>query len=370
MNKIKISNMQLFMITMLLVVGPSTIIFSSSAAALVKQDAWLSVIVTTIAGLPVLWINTTLGSLYPEKTFFEIIQSLLGKWLGSFVSINFILMAIILATRAVSYVGNFFSTMYMQEPTSVRILFVISIAIALLYGLEAISRAISFLFFIVIFMYLLTIMFCIPDFKTENLFPILEQGITPVLKGAIPISSYSVFSMIFINNIYPVNVSDIKKAKKSMLNGYLFGMLLVLTSILSCILVLDSKITATSNFPVFLRSKQINVGVLFTRIEGLTIIDWLIIIFIGATIYYYSAILGLSQLIKLKDHKKIVLPLGLIIIVLSKIINKNVPYQMYWSIYVLLPYIFTFGFILPVVLLIIALIRNKIGKSQKAKSAS
>lgn len=115
MNNIKISNLQLTLITTLVVIGPTTIIYSSSVAALAKQDAWLSVIVTIIIGLPIFWINTYLGSLYPEKTFIEIIQLLLGKWLGGFVTINFILMSFISICRAVWYVGNFVSTEYMQK---------------------------------------------------------------------------------------------------------------------------------------------------------------------------------------------------------------------------------------------------------------
>lgn len=102
----------------------------------------------------------------------------------------------------------------------------------------------------------------------------------------------------------------------------------------------------------------------------MTIIDWLIIFFICTFFYFYSVVISLSQLTKLKDYKIIVLPLGLIIVVFSNIVSKNLPYQLAWATNVGFPYMLTLGFILPVVLLIISLIRNKIGKPQKAKSAS
>ncbi len=369
MNKIKISNRQLSIITTIIVVGPTTVSFSSPVAALAKQDAWLSAIFTMIVGLPVIWINTYLGGLYPEKTFIEIIQLLLGKWIGGFVSINFILMSFIVAARAVWYVGNFYTTEYFQEasPYLVNILFVASVAIALLYGLEAMSRAVTIFFSITVSMFLLTMVFSTPNMKVDNLLPILEQGIAPVLKGSIPISTYSVFSMILLNMIYPVNINDTKKAKKSMFKGYLFGMFIVFFSISSCILVLGSTITANSRFPVFLRSKQINIGVILSRLEALTIIDWLLVLFITTYIYSYSTVIGISQLTKLKDYKKIVLPIGLIIAVFSNIISKNIPYQIAWATNVGFPYMVTFGFVLPVVLLIITIIRNRLGKSQKTK---
>lgn len=120
-------------------------------------------------------------------------------------------------------------------------------------------------------------------------------------------------------------------------------------------------------FQFSLRSKQINVGVLFSRLEALTVIDWLIVLFTTTFIYSYSAAIGISQLTKLKDYRKIVLPLGLIIVVFSNIISKNLPYQLAWATNVGFPYMLTFGFALPVVLLIISLIRNVMGKSQKTK---
>lgn len=365
MSKIKISNLNLFILTTGLIVGPTTIGFTSSTTQLSKQDAWLSAIFAALIGLPILWINTYLGGVYPDKTFIEIIQLLLGKWIGGLFSVNFIFMTLLVTTRYTWYIGNFFVKTYLPNtsPYNSNILFLAVISIAVLYGLEVLSRALVIFFYVSLTMFSVSIIFLIPNMNINNLLPVLEHGIAPVIKGSLPIISFSILPLVYMNMIYARNISDIKKAKKSMLYGYVLAMLVITMSILSCILVLGSTITANTRMPVFLRSKEINIGVLFSRVEALTIIDWLITFFGSTTIYFYSGVIGLSQLLKLKNHKTIVLPLGLILAALSGFINPNELYQINWTSTVWPPYIFVSGFILPVVLLITSLIKKQIAKN-------
>ncbi|PYG90342.1 spore germination protein KB [Ruminiclostridium sufflavum DSM 19573] len=367
MDKIKISNFQLFIITTGSVIGPTTISFSSSVTEHAHQDAWLSVIFAAFAGLPVLWINTYLGGLYPDKTFIEIIQLLLGRWIGGLFSANFIFMALLLATRYIWYIGDFFTKTYIPDLSAytVNILFLAVIVIALLYSFEAVARALIIFFYVSIITFTLSIALVTPNMDINNLLPVMEQGILPVMKGSFPLLGYSILPLIFLNMIYPSHIKNIKKAKKAMLAGYFLAMLILFISIISCILVLGSTVTANTRMPVFLRSKVIDIGVFFSRLEAITIIDWLITIFGSTYIAFYSGVAGLSQLIKLKNYKNIVLPLGLIIGVVSGFVNANEPYQINWTSTVWPPYIFISGFILPVLLLILSLIKNQAVKKAK-----
>lgn len=59
-----------------------------------------------------------------------------------------------------------------------------------------------------------------------------------------------------------------------------------------------------------------------------------------------------------RDHEKGLFPMCLIVVVLSDFIYYNVPYQMNWDSLVWLPSMATFGFVLPLVLLIITWIKG------------
>lgn len=360
MNKIKISDHQLMIATSGFAFGTAPMLLTSIVTTFAKQDAWVSAIFATIIGLLFIWLYTYLGSLYPDKTFVEIIQLLLGKWLGGFVSLNFILLSFIAPAQVIWYVGNFITTNYLFVTPlyAIHLLYLIVVAIALLYGLEAMFRTIEVLFSFAFPLYIISMLFLIPNFRVDNLFPIMEKGIFPVLKGTVPILSLSVCPLIFLNMIYPVNINDINKARSAIFKGYLLGLATAFVSVLICILVLGSSITGNSRFPLFIATREIDIGIIFTRVEAIVALVWLIVTFISTFFYLYGGIIGLSQILKLKDYKRIVLPVCLIILVISGFIYKNAPYEINWDTYVWPPYIFTFSVILPIVLLIISGLRK------------
>jgi len=361
MNKIIISNRQFSFLISGYMFGSAPLLLSTGPAALAGPDAWISAVITTIAGLLVIRLNSYLGGLYPDKTLVEVIQIVLGKWIGSFISVCFIFLTLVTATQVIWYVGDFFTTVYAPEISSypVNILFIIVLAIALLYGLEAVCRATEIFFFIGFPLLIGSMLMLLPNVKTDNLLPILENGIIPVLKGAVPLMSFTVLPLIILNMVFPINTGNLRDAKKSMLQGYLLGAITTFVGVIMCILVLGSSITANLRFPLFTLTKEINVGNIFSRVEAIIVFVWLVTNFISVFFYLYAGIVGLSQLIKLKDHKKIILPILLIVSVYSGCIYENVPYEIFWDSYVWPPFIFTFGFILPLILIIVTAIKKQ-----------
>lgn len=253
------------------------------------------------------------------------------------------------------------------QATKLNILFVIVLAVALLYGLEAMFRATEIFFILTFPLYIIAMLMLTPKIKPDNLLPMLENGIIPVVKGSVPLMGFTVLPLIYLNMVFPVNMGNLKEAKKSMLKGYFLGIITVFIGIIMCILVLGSNLTANLRYPLFTLTREINIGTIFTRLEPLIVFVWLVTGFIAAYLYLYAAVVGLSQLFKLKEHKKIILPLLLLVTVYSGSIYKNVPYEISWDSYVWPPSIFTFGFILPVVLLITSLIKNRRAKHRAPK---
>lgn len=359
MNKILISSRQMFAFTVLCECGTTILAIAASATAIAKQDAWIAVILVTICGAAILWVNMYLGGLYPNKTIIEIIQLIFGKWVGGFIIINYVFMCFLSASQVIWYVGNFFTTTYMPETPmyAINIMFGTVLIIAMLYELEAIMRSAEIFLYIVCIVIGVSMFMVIPNIKVNNLFPVFENGFTPIAKSSFILFSYTGMKLILLNIFYPKNIKDIKKAKISIFKGYLIAMMFVLATVVMSILVLGPTITANSNFPVFELAKEINVGIMFTRLEALTIVGWLLTLFITTIAYYYNAILGISQLLGIKEHKRIAVPLGLLMIVLSEFAYTNVPYRTNWDNIVWPVDIFMYGVLLPLVLLAMYFVR-------------
>ncbi len=367
MNRIIISNYQLSILTSVFVVGASPLIIPTLVASVAGKDSWLSVISAAIVGLLVVWVNIYIAELYPGKTFVEFSQQLLGKWMGAFVSIALIMIELVAGTDVIWYVGDFFTTVYVTGSSKYYInsLFIVALAIALLYGLEVVARAREVFFIIIFPLFLITFLLLIPEFKFDNLFPIMENGAAPVVAGMFPLMNNAVFPIICLTMIFTTNIKDIKAAKKSIYKGYFLGMLEVFLAMIMCVLVVGGNLTGKLRYSPFVVTKEINVGVIFSRLEALIVIVWLVVSFFAVFIYLYSGILGLSQVLKLKDYKRIVIPVLLILGVYSGIAYKDVPYQLNFDTMIRTPAAICFGLVLPTVLLIVSLAKRKLGKGKK-----
>lgn len=372
MGKETITNRQLMLLASIFMFGSSPLKLPSGVASLADRDAWISVILGSIVGLAFMWLYLSLGELYPDKTLIESILLTLGKPVGSIVCIFYIFTAFVTATQIVWYAGDFFTTIYIPEGSTfpTNLLFVAVVLVALLYGVEAIGRSGEIISFILYPLFFLSMIMVLPKVKPNNLLPVLENGMLPVTKGALDILAYSTLPFIFVNMIYPSNIQNIKQAKRSILLGYLIGFFTVLVSVTMCVLVLGSGATADFRFPLFLLTNEINVGTVFSRIEALMLFVWLTSNFMSTYFYSYAAVKGLSQLLAVKNYKRLVIPIGVIIAVYSDVIYDNVPYQMKWDLETWIPITIVIGFILPIVILIAGLIRKKTQKKPAPKASS
>lgn len=360
MNKTKISDHQLFALVLNFTMGTTIIAASSGVTALAKQDAWISALITPIIGLPFIWMYYYMGKLYPDKTLVEMICSVFGKWFGWIIAAAFVLFVCFLdVAQVASYIGTFMKTEYMTETPlyALNTLLLIGVSIGLLYGLEAIARSAEVFLYIAVVIIVLTILLDLPNTHTNNLLPVLENGITPVMKGSLYLSSYMTWPLIIINMIYPLNSSNTVKARNSLLLGYLFGAGINFLCTIMSILVLGSVITARSQYPTYLLAKEIDINTI-TRIEGFISFAWILTEFVKILLYFYAGAIGLCQLLGLKDYKKIVLPLALVILILSGIVYPSAAYQMKWDSTTWIPFIGSFGAVLPILILIVSIIKN------------
>jgi spore germination protein KB len=359
-NNTKISSSQLRDMIATYTAGTTIIVVSSDVASIAKQDAWMSPIIAMLFGMVVLSIYISLGKLYPNMTFLQMIELAFGKWIGKTISLVFVVICIITLTQVVWYVGKFFNTQSMPEMPmyAINIFIIIPVLIGTYYGIEVIGRSSK------IFAIVFTALFCLcmilvsPKSNPENLLPILENGFTPVLKGAFVTISWMVFPIVIFLMVYPANVDNDKKVNRSIFMGFIWGSMLIILGNIISVLVLGSTIASRADYPTYLLAKEIHVGEVFNRMEGLISGSWIITIFFRILMYFYAVIIGLKQIFGLKEYKYNILPLGIIVASLSGFIYKDAYYQTEYDMTTWIFFILTFGFLLPIILLVIGLIKK------------
>jgi spore germination protein KB len=370
MIKVKISAFQLFSLAFLFEMG-SAILVGLAGDAL--QDAWMAILLGMAGGLVLFQIYYRLFSYYPDLPFTSYAQEITGKWIGKIIGFFYVIYYMYLAARILRDFGELLTTtIYTQTPQFiVTSLMMLTIVYAIYKGLEVLARVGELLFFVVYIMAISggLLMVFTGLIHLENLKPVLENGLMPVLKTTFGQTiNFPFGEMIVFTMILPC-LSEPKKARNiCMFAMVLSGINITITSIIDiATLGVDSFIR--SPFPLLSAIQKIQLLNFLERLDVLFMLYLTVGGFIKIGVFFYAAVVGTADLFKLKDQKKIIFPIGLLIIFASGAIASNysedikeglevVPIYLHWP----------FQIIIPGILLIIAIIRNKIKHTSNKKN--
>ncbi|HDR3802771.1 GerAB/ArcD/ProY family transporter [Bacillus anthracis] len=267
-SKDRITTAQAVVIIVNYILGTGILTLPRASVEKVKTpDVWLSVILGGILAMVSGVIMVKLSQQFPDKTFYQYSQDIVGKWIGrllSFLIIGYFLTTSAFQIRSMAEVISCF--LLEGTPTWAIVMPFMWIGLYLIMsGINSIARMFEIIFPITFFIFLLISFMSIGIFEIDNLRPVLGLGIKPVLDGVV-----------------------------------------------------------TRTWPTIdlMRSFEIS-GLIFERFESLLLVIWIMQIFATYTISYYAAALGLAQLFKKSIHPFIfaLIPIIYIIAMTSKNIN-------------------------------------------------
>lgn len=121
----------------------------------------------------------------PDITFFELISHTLGKITAIIIQIILLIYFFLKCVLVLQELHDYFIATLFEDLNP--IFFIIVIGLLMLYcatkSFRTIGRLIQLIFIPVLVMILFSLIFPINDLQIEKLFPIFEQGISPIYKG-------------------------------------------------------------------------------------------------------------------------------------------------------------------------------------------
>lgn len=368
MQKVKINSYQFLVLVTFFSMGTSILIIPSVLAEGAKQDAWIAAIFGTIIGIIVIWLFCFIAQWFPNLTFIQINEKILGKWIGKAVSLLFVLMTFIYAASLLFYSGTFLNIHLLPNTPMIalNILLALVIVMGVRLGLETIARSaeIFILFFTILF--ILLVLFIIPEVRLEKIQPIFEAGPIHIMKSSLSLIEVMAVDAVVLLMIFPAFINNIKQAKKSFYIGYLLGGFAIIILTFLSIAVLGPYSTATEYHPSYELAKRINIGNFIQRLEAVMAGLWILALYIKATIYLYATVFGMAQIFNLKEYKPLTIPIGVAAVVLSLVMYPSVVYQQHWNVTIGIYYSYSIGLLLPIMLIIVNALRKthlKKGKS-------
>ncbi len=334
-----------------------------------KQDSWISILIATLAALPLIALYVRLNRLYPGLNFYEVLFKIFGNIMGRVIALIYIFYFIHLASLAMRVLTQFVHVLSMEETPEFLIgAFIVVIgAWAAKNGPEAIGRVSKFIVPIVLISALFTFVIGIKDMNFSYMKPFLEADFKSLLAGAFGYFTLPLGEMVTCFS-FLAYINTRTSTPKIYLKALFYFSAIVLVATYRNILVLGVPTALLYYFSSYQAVSILSLGEFFTRIEVLIGMNLMLGGFIKVTVCLYSASLGIAKVFKIQDQKSIIIPTGLLILTVTDNAFRNVPEQFAWvKMYQL--YAVPFEIIFPLIIWAAAEIQAKIKQQTSGAEA-
>jgi len=332
---------------------------------LAKQDGWISLIIAFIIGfVPIILFNALLN-LEPNLSFIELTKKYCGKVFGTIINIVLLISVLFHASIVLWNLCNFINSQFLfKTPVLViAIFFMIPVVYTVSKGLKTIGRTSMVLFLMSLVIYFITFISLIGKLEISNIFPIFENGITPILDGSLVQLSYSILAIFPLLIIPKNNISENRNINKSLIKMYIFTFITMFIVMFLILTIFGSPLANLYQYPEFNILKTVNVANFFQRVESILAFQWLFDLAVGLMVFVYFLKTATQQTFNFKNkfNNILILLISVTIIFISSVIFKNntVAYDFLGKTYKFVRLIILF--FIPLIIYIIAKLRkNKI----------
>ncbi|WP_068783900.1 GerAB/ArcD/ProY family transporter [Paenibacillus phocaensis] len=347
METTKLSPLQLFSLLVLFQLGTVLVVNLGMEAG---KDAWIAVLFGMLIGMALYLGYAYLYTAFPDQLPTQYIQVLFGKYIGGLIAFAYTIFFINKASRDLMDGGLlvFASTLKETPLFVINTMMMLTIVYVLHKGIEVLART-AFIFLgvvslIGIIILLLLLFSGILDFT--RILPVLGDGIQPVLRSVYRQNYQFPFGEIICFMMIMPYLNNPKAGIRAGLMSVLLSGLILAGTVVITLSILGVEIAERSIFPLLTMVGKASIADFIQRMDILVVMVLIIGDFFKISIYFYAAVIGVSDLMKI-PYRKILYPLALVVLFSSTTIARTysehvkkgggVLYQMDPLFYVVLP---------------------------------
>ncbi len=358
-NKViqKIDGFQLTALLVTLVAATAVLFDPVTTTKVAGHDGWLGIIIVTVNGAGLLYILYRLSTLFPGQTLIEYLPLIVGKIAGKIIGLGYILVFVTLTAGILNEALLFFygtGIFSLTPPLLIGVVIVISTTYGVYAGIETISRTLSLYWLVLGGLYVVFILLAIPSMDFKALLPVGEAGWSDILKSSM--LPHGLRGELFLlAMLWPYCRSNREGHIAGQIANILIGVIIIIT-IIACVASLGPETTSRATFgPFFLADYIQPIGI---KIALVTI--WTIAFWGKITLLQFTLADGIEQLLGLKEHKPLILPMAIILLIFSQTSYWNETDFREITDFALPGMMLFFGYLIPALLLIIALIKARL----------
>lgn len=362
----RISAGQMAMILFLSTFSIDVLTSPNLTAKWAEQDMWLSPLVASISGMVAFFVAYRLHRRFPEETIVQYSPRILG-WFGKLIALLYWVVYLHANSFVIRYYADFVGGVFLPEtPMSVVMGgMALLCASAVRGGVETVVRSAQIFFLFTGAIVLVISVLSSTQWEVDSLFPILEHGIGPVVRGAVAPASW--FGDFFVASFLLPYVKKGDKAAK-------WGFIAVVGSALSLVVlhliivfVLGNQ-AGTYIYPLFEAFRLISLAGFIEHVDAFLLATWMSIIFIKISLFHYVITLASAQWLGLADYKPLSLPIAFILVAVGIWTAPNLNFLNAFFDGEALVYSSLVQIVIPLVLLALAGIRRVKGTREEERA--
>ncbi|HLO02514.1 MAG TPA: endospore germination permease [Symbiobacteriaceae bacterium] len=278
---------------------------------------WQLVLMVLPLGLVIFWLYTKLANRFPGASLCQMAEAATGRLIGALLMVLVLVWLMgHLTLNLRDFTETFKTTLLPITPISIiSLLLILCAAAAAWTGLEGLARVSQLLFVPIYLMLALVVVLNLPHIDASQYFPFWGFGLKRTALGALAfLPMLSEITLLLILGQVFRSARVFRQVGRSALIIYILtglGMVLLLVGLFG------SPDAQINPFALFSVARLISIGRWVERIEAVMIAFWVMAACVRISLLLYAACLHLAQLLRIPNHRPLVLPLLLIAEALS-----------------------------------------------------
>lgn len=333
MNK-KIHAFSIFSMIFSIMISPLLVISFNSMTNIAGVDSYISVFIGILMGLIPVYIINKIMSFDENKNIHQINDILFGKIGGKIINIILILNMVAIAINSIYSLTSFISSefLYKTPQLFIAIMFFIPVLYATIKPIHIFSRSITFFTYFSLLLFILSFLGLITQIKINNIFPIMEFGITKPITSSLIFISYSVLPIFLITTIPKKDIYSKMSLKKIIYISYIIGGISIFLVTFLVISIFGIDLTILYEYPVFYILKRVISASMFERVETILAIQSILYLYITICICIFYIKDGVNHIFNLNKTNTLTFVIILILTIIGNNLYKNTTAYLNFSI--------------------------------------
>lgn len=293
-----------------------------------KQDSYISIIFGFILGFIPLLLFLYIMDYRKNYNFPELITHLFGKVIGKGINILLCIFMMSLSIIIFWNLTNLINSQYLSKTPAIVVgtVFFFPTIYLLFKGPSVIGKSSVILFYFSIILCVLPFIGLIFQINIGNIFPILDEGLIPVLKGTHQYLANNILPIFLIMSFPKDMIHDQKKFNKRIIITYCIVGFILFSTFFLTLSIFGVKLATLYQYPEFHLLKRVSIIGFIQRIESTLSIQWIFDLFMTNlfTLYFlHTSIENIFHITKTNMKNLIIFILTFFTLIVSNYVFNN-----------------------------------------------